>query len=199
MNSASPDIDKALQAIASHNSEPQRNKRKEENKKQANILLYEATLYEQKGAWSEAKRRYEEALDFDDSYENNFNYAYFLQSKTPDDRRADKYYLIAVAKCHTQSQKATTLNNLAVFYADDNTKRQEAEEKYKEALDIYRDLAKTNEAVYARDYANTLVMGVYLFGDDKVHLVEALEMLAPYDDSYANVGFLRQIIRQLQE
>ena len=67
-----------------------------------------------------------------------------------------------------------TLNNLAVLYSDKN--------QSKEALNIYRKLAKTNPAVYSIDCANTVVMGVDLLGLDKQGLQEARRLLEPFRD-----------------
>ena len=286
-------VDKALAAIDKYNSKEQIAKLKEQQSKQAKILQYKATLYEEKKDWSNAKASYKEALEFEDSYDNNFNYAYFLQTKSPRDREeVSKYYKIALAKASSKTQKATTLNNLANFYADDSTKRTEAEKYYKEALkiyralakenrevylpdvatilnnlalfyakdstkrseaekyykealeirralakenrevylpdvamtlnnlanfyskdstkrtepekyykealEIYRALAKENREVYGLDYANTLVMGVALFSAPKEQLDEANKLLLPFPDNYANVGFLRRVIKELR-
>ncbi len=93
---------------------------------------------------------------------------------------------------------ATSLNNLGAFHAQDSSKRTQAEGEYEEALKLYRALDQENPKVYGRDCANTLVMGVDLFGASKENLNEALRLLEPYDDGYMNVGRLREIIGVLK-
>jgi len=199
LSDQSDKIDKALLSIEEFNTDKQIEKLKEQNHKQASILRYKATLYEQKREWSKAKKCYEDALGFENSYDANFEYAYFLQTRVPNDRRADIYYGVALEKSKNKSQKSMTLNNLAAFYADDSSKRKEAEEAYVEALQIYRALAKENRAVYARDCANILVMGVDLFGAPKTNLDEASRLLEVYPDNYMNVGWLHQMIAKLKQ
>lgn len=192
-------VPKALELIEKNNPKNQVDKLREQMEKQAKISRYKASLYEWIHAWEQAESVYEEAIEFAPNYDNYFDYAYFLQVYRADFKQADKFYRMALTKTESLSDRATILNNLGNFHSDDSTKRAEALVMYEEALKIYRALAKENPRVYGRDCANTLVMGVDLFGDNKAHLDEALRLLAPYPDSYMNVGFLRQLISQLKE
>ena len=50
---------------------------------------------------------------------------------------------------------ATTCNNLALFLSKSSTGRKEAEDLYREALKLRRELAKENPSVYSSDVAMT--------------------------------------------
>ncbi len=149
-------IERALRIIQKENSSLHLQKRKDENKKQAKLLLYEAMLHELDNNYTEAKQSYEEAINFHANFENLFSFAFFLQEKMPYLRKAGKYYRIALEKAKDDSEKAMVLNNLAVFYAKDTTTRQKAKEAYEEALKIRRELAKQNPQVYLPYVATTL-------------------------------------------
>jgi len=187
LSDQSDKIDKALLYIEEFNTNKQIEKLKEQNHKQASILCYKATLYEQKREWSKAKKCYEDALRFENSYDANFEYAYFLQTKVPNDRRADTYYSVALEKSKNKSQKSMTLNNLANFYSKDSSKRKEAEDAYVEALQIYRALAKENKAVYWPDVAMTLNNLAAFYADDSSKRKEA-------EDAYVEALEIRRAL-----
>ena len=69
-----------------------------------------------------------------------------------------------------------TLNNLAILY-DKVNRVKEAEEAYVESLGLKRALAKKNPNVYALTYAQSLVMGVYMFNAPIKNLDEAEKIL----------------------
>jgi len=191
-------IQRALALMEKSNTKTKIAKQKEQNKKQASILRYQATLYVQTKQWSKAETYYRDATEFEASNENYLAFAYFLQTYTANREEIVKYYNLVLSNTTNLTTKSLILNNLANFYADDNTKRTQAETYYQEALDNYRALAKENRDVYGLNYANTLVMGVDLFGDSVDGLDEALDYLEPYDDSYANVGWLRHAVARLK-
>ncbi|EIJ42961.1 hypothetical protein BegalDRAFT_2096 [Beggiatoa alba B18LD] len=66
-----------------------------------------------------------------------------------------------------------TLNDLAILVADDSSRRAEAEKYYQEALDIRRDLADKQPAVYRPDVATILNNLATLVADDSSRRAEA--------------------------
>ncbi len=104
--------------------------------------------------FEEAKRFYEEAIKTYQSYNTCFACAYFLQTHNQHNQ-AIKYYQQALGFAKDETEKATMLNNLGLLHSDKNEFPQ-AEEAYREALNIRRALAEVNPQTYLPAVATTL-------------------------------------------
>ncbi|CAA6812689.1 MAG: Unknown protein [uncultured Sulfurovum sp.] len=167
-------VPKALELIEKNNPNRQIVKLREQMQKQAKISRYKASLYEWINQWEKADTSYQEAIEFAPNNDNYFEYAYFLQVHRADFKKADKFYRMALDKTESLVKKATILNNLANFHAEDSTKRTEALSEYEEALKIYRALVKENPKVYLPDVAMTLNNLANFHSDDSTKRTEAL-------------------------
>ncbi|MDR0995283.1 MAG: tetratricopeptide repeat protein, partial [Tannerella sp.] len=102
--------------------------------------------FEMDNEYAEAEKQYLRAVDICPSFDNFLvlgNY-YFRQNNHAE---AEAAYKKALAIASDDSEKAGTLNNLAVLH-DDIHKYAEAEKEYAEALEIRRRLSAANPSAY---------------------------------------------------
>jgi len=129
----------------------------------------------------QAKELFKQALKSDNSVDNQFQYARFLQKNNFYKLAEDTYQNVLkiyrqLAKENPQVYKpdvAMTLNNLALIVAANNQRHVEAEKLYQEALKFYRQLAKENPQVYLPDVATTLNNLANLVSDNNQRRAEA--------------------------
>ncbi len=117
--------------------------------------LLKAQLFELTNQNNEVTSWYEKAYLADSTKFNTlFSYAYFLQ-KTNYPTKSAQLYEKALFFSKELDDKATILNNLGIFYSN-NQEKQKAEDSYLEALKYRRQLSQKNEANYLLDLGNTL-------------------------------------------
>jgi tetratricopeptide (TPR) repeat protein len=117
--------------------------------------LLKAQLFELTNQNSEVISWYEKAYQADSTKFNTlFSYAEFLQ-KINYPTKSSQLYEKALLFSKDLDDKAKILNNLGVFYQE-NQEKQKAEVSYLEALKYRRQLSQKNEAKYLLDLANTL-------------------------------------------
>lgn len=113
----------------------------------ADILLLE-------NQFKEAQKSYKRAVTISPSYNSFFKLAYFYQKQLQLDK-AVKNYEKTLKWAHSDEDRATTLNNLAILYHNRNEYKV-AEQAYSKALVIRRNLAKQNPSAFLPDVATTL-------------------------------------------
>ncbi|MCP4396369.1 MAG: tetratricopeptide repeat protein [bacterium] len=138
-------------------------KARAEIKKGVDSYMLKAQLYVIKLQFEQAEALYQKAIDADpENFENLFEFALYLQ-KQNQFIKARPLYERALSLAETDSDVATTLNNLGILYKDLNQYPQ-ATAAYQRALKTYEELAQTNPHTYLPDVAMTLnnLGGVYL-------------------------------------
>ncbi|MEI6847381.1 MAG: tetratricopeptide repeat protein, partial [Chlorobiaceae bacterium] len=119
----------------------------------AETFLFKAELLQMKFAFKEAAKNFDEALSIATTgytYLRAANFYQFLNEFS----KAEELYRKALALAENKSNRATTLNNLAILQKDQND-FEAAEQGYQEALNIYRELARTNPQTYLPAVATT--------------------------------------------
>ena len=131
-----------------------------------------------------ARAAYAKALDYLPDWGTSLEVANFYQFLN-DFAKAETLYAQALSLESNTDERATTLNNLALLQAGKNDYAG-AEQGYREALGIYRDLAKTNPQTYLPDEAKTLINIGWFYHDampDKQksleNVSEALRIILP--------------------
>ena len=76
---------------------------------------------------------------------------------------------------------ATTLQNLSLLYQQQG-KKEDAEQAYQEAHDIYQKLASHHPRAYEIKYAKILVLGFDFLGKPKEYIEEAKAILGKYPE-----------------
>lgn len=104
--------------------------------------------------FTEAKEYYRKAVELHKNYDNCFAYALFLQEHKQI-IEAIEWYEKTLSFIQNKIGKATTLNNLGLLRSDQNDFKN-ALRSYKEALDIYRELARESPQTYLPYVATTL-------------------------------------------
>ncbi|MCC7210515.1 MAG: tetratricopeptide repeat protein [Candidatus Brocadia sp.] len=131
---------------------------------------------------------YEKSIQSYPTFENLFQYAYFLHEHNQHND-AGRYYQEVMNKFGREmdtTTRAMTLNNLGALQAAKN-EFEDALKSYREALEIYRKLAQANPQSYLPDVAmtlNNLSIFYQASQPDKEtsikYAMEALEILAPF-------------------
>ncbi|WP_212748612.1 tetratricopeptide repeat protein, partial [Spirosoma lacussanchae] len=152
------------------------------------ILKASTTVLTKEPGWlAEAWRLYEDAVSADETYDTCFALAYFLQAHNQH-LDAVAWYERALRLSSDESQRATTLNNLAVLYRA-NQRFAEAEAAYDEALSIRRQLAQQSPAAYLPNVATTLNNLAILYRANQ----RFAEAEAAYDEA---LSLYRQLAQQ---
>jgi len=119
-----------------------------------------------------AAHNYEKAVALFPSWENHLTAANFYHNQK-NYQKVERHYLLALDYAENDEQKATTLNNLGVFYRA-NQKMAQSEAAYLEALNTYRQLAQINPNAFLPDVAMTLNnLGVFYRDNQKMAQSEA--------------------------
>ena len=126
--------------------------------------LYElGTIHELRFEWPQALAAFRKAWELGKDPVHGFYYAWFAQKLNRFNEAIAAYqYLLDIY--NEPSDRATTLNNLAILYRD-TQRMKEAEQAYGEALAIRRKLAETNPDAYLPDVAMTLNNLAILYRD----------------------------------
>lgn len=161
------------------------------------VLKYQATLHEWIHEWEKADMLYQKILKITPTYENYFEYAYFIEVYLEDAKKMDSLYNIALKHTDIPSDRAMILSYLGSFYAKDMNRYLEALEMYEEAKKIYKELANKNPKVYGKYYVNIILIGINLFGEEYGLLDEALKWLES-DSNDINL-LLKDKILQLKQ
>ncbi|MDR0895435.1 MAG: tetratricopeptide repeat protein [Prevotellaceae bacterium] len=154
------EIDDALQLL----SDERLNKNSKQN---ANEHILKAQLLTLKNRYQDAEACYIRATEIYPSFDTFLaigNYYYLQRNYT----EAGKYYEACLDKSQDDTEKAMTLNNLAILHRKTN-KHEEAAEEYAEALKIYRRLAERNPEAYESGVATTLNNLALLHSDTNKH------------------------------
>jgi tetratricopeptide (TPR) repeat protein len=126
-----------------------------DKQQQADAWLLRADLLIDENKWDEDLNQcYDAAVEVQPSWRNFIvagNHYSFLNNF----EYAHLYFQKALLGAGSDSEKATTLNNLGNLQTDKN-EYEKAEESYEEALRLYRELAATNPKTYGPDVAMTL-------------------------------------------
>jgi tetratricopeptide (TPR) repeat protein len=175
--------------------------------------LFEVALFlQEKNDFKDAKRYYTEALKIyrdlatknPDVYNpfvaTTLNNLAVLERDENHNDKAREYHTEALeirrALANTnpdvyKPDVAMTLNNLAVLERDENH-NDKAREYHTEALEIRRALATTNPYAFEIDYAQSLIMGVDLFEQDREDLTKAKEILSK--ERYQNIYRTKKLL-----
>ncbi|MGA3134357.1 MAG: tetratricopeptide repeat protein [Terracidiphilus sp.] len=128
--------------------------RREESAKLPRDLFELGIIHELRFDWPQALAAYREAWELDKNPEHGFQYAVFEQRLNHFNEAIVAYEMLL--RIYTEpSDRATTLNNLAVLYRA-TQHIEKAEQAYDEALATYRKLAKNNPEAYLPGVATTL-------------------------------------------
>ncbi len=119
--------------------------------------LLERTAYDNLNWLADTCEYFERSINAHETEDNVFGYAVFLQDHNRFNQAEPWYqrYLDEFASGDI-SKRAMTLNNLAILLRAKN-KLEQAEAKFKEALEIQRHLAAVNPAAYLPNVAATLI------------------------------------------
>ncbi|MFN8303125.1 MAG: tetratricopeptide repeat protein [Saprospiraceae bacterium] len=150
----------------------QKIKNGEEGEKQAvQAWMDKAEFYVVKLDFAQAESYYEKAVAADtNNFDNVFKYAFFLQGQRQF-AKVEQQYRRALALAGDSAVQALVLNNLGVFYSD-NQRMAEAENAYLKALAIRRSLAQKNPDAYQLEVAASL-NNLGVFYRDNNNMAEA--------------------------
>jgi tetratricopeptide (TPR) repeat protein len=146
--------------------------RRSEAEKLPRDLFELGTIHELRFDWPSAFAAHREAWRLERNPEYGFKYAYTAQRQNRFSEAIGVYEVLR--RMYTNpADVAGTLNNLAILYRA--TQRiKEAEEAYREALSIYRELAQANPEAY-RPYVATTLNNLALLYSDTQRMKEAEE------------------------
>ncbi|NHQ60588.1 tetratricopeptide repeat protein [Chlorobium sp. BLA1] len=147
-------LDEALVVLDDAKLDERAQEVKNEQRQVAETFLLKAQLLQLTFAFEKAAKNFEKAITiFPDrqTYLTAANFYAYLN----DYKKAEPLYKKALLLAEKPQERATTLNNLAILQKAKNDYGT-AEEGYKEALAVYRQLAETNPQTYLPDVAMTL-------------------------------------------
>jgi tetratricopeptide (TPR) repeat protein len=146
--------------------------RRSEAEKLPRDLFELGTIHELRFDWPSAFAAHREAWRLERNPEYGFKYAYTAQRQNRFSEAIGVYEVLR--RMYTNpADVAGTLNNLAILYRA--TQRiKEAEEAYREALSIYRELAQANPEAY-RPYVATTLNNLALLYSDTQRMKQAEE------------------------
>ncbi len=137
----------------------------------AKAILIQADLYYMKDEYEKADEAYQRSIRFDRSFDNSLAYSNYLAKQNRHTDAIRQLQIVHLDLELKKEHKATSLNNLAVLYNDQN-RLEDAENSYIEALAIRRALAEINPSTYEPDVATTLNNLAILYRDQN-RLVDA--------------------------
>ncbi|MDR1646374.1 MAG: tetratricopeptide repeat protein [Tannerellaceae bacterium] len=155
-------IHKALNLLDEETLNETENKRNEESAKER---ILKAQLLERTYDFQAAENNYLKAVDIFPSLENNFQVANFYR-KQNNFPYAETYYNHCLPLAKTLEEKAKVLNNVGLLH-EKMMNYPKAAKAYKEAEDIYRELAGDNPKAYQPKLATTLNNVANLYGNLK--------------------------------
>ncbi len=164
----------------------QKIKNGEEGEKQAiQAWMDKAEFYVVKLDFTQAEFYYKKAVEADTSnFDNVFKYAFFLQGQRQFSK-VEQQYQRALVLARDSAWQALVLNNLGVFYSD-NQRMAEAENACLKALGIRRRLAQKNPDTYLPEVAATLNNLGTIYRDNH-HMAEA-------EKAYAEALSIRRLL-----
>jgi len=153
------------------------------------LAMATQTDYDNPNRFEDTCNYFETSIKSHATKHNVFQWAYFLKAHNQFSK-AEKFYqkyLNDFASEISITERAMTLNNLAILHSDQNN-YDEALKEFEEALQIYRQLAETNPHAYLPDVAMTL--------NNLANLHKAQNN---YDEALKEFEEALQIYRQLAE
>jgi tetratricopeptide (TPR) repeat protein len=126
----------------------------EQEKQQAEARVLKANILQLQNDFENAEKNLLRAVEIYPSAENFFALGRFYQFQNRFGQATDAYNK-CLGLAETDDEKAATLNNLGNLQRDQNG-YSVAQESYKEALTIWRELARVNPQTYLSDVATTL-------------------------------------------
>lgn len=126
----------------------------EQEKQQAQARVLKANILQLQNDFENAEKNLKRAVEIYPSYENYFALAYFYQFLNEFEQASDAYNK-CMCLAEPDAERAATLNNLGLLQSDQK-EYSEAELSYKEALILYRKLARVHPQTYLPDVAMTL-------------------------------------------
>lgn len=127
---------------------------KEERENLADTYVLKARMLQLKFDFKAAEEQYEKAIQVApgwNTYHSAANYFMFVKQYP----KANGYYLEAIRLAATPDKKADSLNNLAILQKE-NCDYDPAEKNYREALELYQELAKSYPKTYLQEVAGSL-------------------------------------------
>ncbi|MEM6720056.1 MAG: tetratricopeptide repeat protein [Bacteroidota bacterium] len=170
-----------------------------ENRKEAEIYILKAQLLRVGYNYKEASKNYEKAVQVYGNYYTFLevaNYFHYIN----DYSKAEYYYNKCLENISFRQEKAATLNNLGNLYSDQNDYAK-ALTSYKEAFNIYKDLASKKPNTYLPKVGMTLInLGIFYQvstadREQSIQLIDkAITILKPfskieYVQNYLESGF----------
>ncbi|MDR1646350.1 MAG: tetratricopeptide repeat protein [Tannerellaceae bacterium] len=147
-------LDETLALLDEDKSKNETPKLEDKRKELAATYILKAQTLDLTNNFQDTEVNYLKAAEIFPSGENNFQVAYFYQ-KQNNFPAAEAYYTRCLPLAKTPEEKAKILNNVGNLYADMND-YSKAAKAYKEAEDIYRELAAINPQAYRPYVAMTL-------------------------------------------
>ncbi len=141
-------------------------------KQQAQTRRLKADMLVLKFDFDGAAHNYEKAVALFPSWENHLIAAIFYYDQK-NYQKVEHHYQLSLNYAENDQQKASTLNNLGIYYRD-NQKMPQAEAAYNEALSLYRQLADQNPNAFLPNVAMTLNnLGLYFSANQKMPQAQA--------------------------
>ncbi|MGB7512425.1 MAG: tetratricopeptide repeat protein, partial [Pelodictyon phaeoclathratiforme] len=147
-------LDEALAVLDDAKLDARAQDVKKEQRQVAETFLLKAQLLQLTFAFEEAAKNFEKAITIFPDWQIHLTAAKFYKFRN-EFKKAEALYKKALLLAEKPHERARTLNNLAVLQSDLNDYGA-AEEGYKEALAVYRQLAETNPQTYLPYIATTL-------------------------------------------